>query len=148
MVNALPGNFKVPSRLTVITSWVIISSFYVYYFATLTILQNLNNHGVPVILAVFSDGAYDPLGGSIVRCLALWISGLPLALTVRQVVALDSYCFDYLLCLFIFNLLITTCMVGFPLDQNWYVAFGLHASGVALVAELLFQGKEKGKISD
>ena len=147
LVNFLfPGLVQNPVRITLIQLTVLVSAFYVFFLGTLTAATWLDGRKGPFLSAVFSDGAYDPLNGSLLRCLSLWISGIPLALLTRKIVRNANACFDYLLCVFVFNLVATTFFSKFPIDYNWYVSFGLHASGVSIFAEWLCGGFGKRKV--
>lgn len=138
-----PGLFQNTARLTIIQLAVLISAFYVFYLGTLTIATLIDGRKGPFLMTVFSDTAYDPLNGSLLRCLSLWMSGIPLAWLTRKMVKNANACFDYLLCVFLFNLIVTFYFSRFPIDYNWYVTFGLHASGVSIVAEWLCGGFSK-----
>jgi len=142
-----PGLIHSSLKMTLLKIWLLISAFHVCFFSTLISAFWLDNRKGPFIVATFSDSAYDPLAGSLIRCLSLWLSGLPLAFIVQRVVQYKEHCFDYMLCVFLFNMFMTTIYSGFPIDYNWYVSFGLHASGTSLLAEYLC-GRSEKKIAD
>ena len=145
--NIFPGLFHDSKKFTVLKVYFLISSFYVTFLTSLHLVFWSISEKSPTLRTVLSDTAYDPLSGSLFRCIASWASGIPLAFATQFVVSKAEHCFDYLLCVFLVHFAMTWYWVQFPTEYNWYVTFGLLFSGSTLIAEFL-SGGNRSKLVD
>jgi hypothetical protein len=141
MIKSTPISYKF------LQIWVLTSAFYVFYLGLLFPAFWFTQRKSPAVLAIFTDTAYDPvcsdMHASLIRCLTLWASSLPLAWVVKTVVEHSSHCLPFIFYVFVLHLMMTTIYSQLPTDLNWYLAFGLHASGCAVVAEMLCDRQAK-----